>query len=82
MAHVWCWLAQAAAEANVPFIMSGAATASIEQVMARAVERVPLGRLAEPEDVANVVAFLASPRSGYVSGAIVGIDGAAFPIVV
>jgi NAD(P)-dependent dehydrogenase (short-subunit alcohol dehydrogenase family) len=54
----------------------------MEQVLAQALERVPLGRLAEPQDVANVVAFLASPRAGYVSGAIVGIDGAAFPMVV
>lgn len=37
---------------------------------------LPLGRICEPEEVANVVAFLASPRASYVSGAHVLIDGA------
>jgi 3-oxoacyl-[acyl-carrier protein] reductase len=37
--------------------------------------RVPLGRAGTPEDVANVVAFLASPEAGYVTGQCVNIDG-------
>ncbi|HEY7659810.1 MAG TPA: SDR family oxidoreductase [Actinomycetota bacterium] len=37
---------------------------------------LPLGRICEPEEVASVVAFLASPRASYVSGAHVLIDGA------
>ena len=35
-----------------------------------------LGRLAEPRDVGNVAAFLASPLAGYVSGATVAAHGA------
>lgn len=40
--------------------------------------RIPLGRLGRPEDIANVVAFLASDLSGYMSGAAVLVDGGAF----
>ena len=36
----------------------------------------PLGRVGEPNEVACVVAFLAMPAAGYISGQVVGIDGA------
>ena len=42
-----------------------------------AVERAtPLRRVGEPFEVACVVAFLCMPAAGYVSGQIIGIDGA------
>lgn len=50
------------------------------EVLRDAQARMPLGRLANPEDIANAVAFLCSPRAGYVSGAIVSTDGAETPI--
>jgi len=36
---------------------------------------VPVGRIGEPDDVANVVAFLADPRSSYVTGETVIVAG-------
>jgi NAD(P)-dependent dehydrogenase (short-subunit alcohol dehydrogenase family) len=36
---------------------------------------VPLGRLAEPDEVGNCVAFLASPLASYVSGAVLAVHG-------
>jgi NAD(P)-dependent dehydrogenase (short-subunit alcohol dehydrogenase family) len=36
---------------------------------------VPLGRLAEPEDIGNCVAFLTSPLASYVSGATLEAHG-------
>jgi NAD(P)-dependent dehydrogenase (short-subunit alcohol dehydrogenase family) len=36
---------------------------------------LPLGRICEPEEVANLVAFLASPRASYLNGAHIPIDG-------
>ena len=55
---------------------------SEEEVLRQAHARMPLGRIARPEDIANVVVFLASPRAGYVSGAVVSMDGAAVPMVI
>lgn len=40
--------------------------------------RIPLGRLGRPEDIASVVAFLASDAAGYMSGAALLVDGGAF----
>ena len=37
---------------------------------------LPLGRFGKPEEVADVVAFLASPRAALVSGACISVDGA------
>ncbi|AIL33249.1 3-oxoacyl-ACP reductase FabG [Basilea psittacipulmonis] len=37
--------------------------------------QIPLGRLGQPDDVANAVAFLASPASGYITGATIHVNG-------
>lgn len=37
--------------------------------------QVPLGRFCTPEEIADVVAFIASPRAGYITGAIIPVDG-------
>lgn len=42
-----------------------------EQIMGN----TPLGRLAMPEEVASVIAFLASPAAGYITGAVIPVDG-------
>ncbi|MES2979948.1 MAG: SDR family oxidoreductase [Pseudomonadota bacterium] len=44
--------------------------------------RIPLGRYAEPREVANTALFLASDCASYVTGALVTMDGALTPLVV
>ena len=36
---------------------------------------IPLGRLGDPEEVADLVAFLVSKRAGFITGASINIDG-------
>lgn len=41
------------------------------------INRIALGRLGTPQDVANAVTFLASDKASYISGHILGVDGCA-----
>ncbi len=56
-------------------------TAMVAALPAEIVERIsapiPLGRIGEPEEVANVFLFLASDLSSYVTGTVISVDGAA-----
>ena len=55
---------------------------SAEAARAAAVAKIPLGRMARAEEVADVVVFLASPRASYVTGVNITMDGGTVPVVV
>jgi len=44
-------------------------------INAGAARAVPLGRIGQPEDIANMVTFLCSDQAGFVNGALVDVDG-------
>ena len=46
-----------------------------EERKAEIIKAVPLGRFCSPEEIAGVVAFLASPEAAYISGAVIPVDG-------
>lgn len=46
-----------------------------EEMVARVAAGIPMGRVGEPEEVANAFLFLASDMASYVSGAVLGVDG-------
>jgi 3-oxoacyl-[acyl-carrier protein] reductase len=54
---------------------------SREEVLADVGKGRPLGRLAEPEEIASVIVFLCSDRANYVTGAAWSVDGGTVPII-
>ena len=54
---------------------------SEEEVLAQDQARVPLKRYASSEDVANLTLFLASDKAGYITAAIVPMDGGSNPVL-
>lgn len=51
--------------------------AVLEEKFAQRINDIPFGRLATPDEVANLCLFLASDNSSYLTGQIIGIDGGA-----
>ena len=48
-----------------------------ESMIAPLIAQIPLGRIGEPEDIANAFVFLGSDMAGYISGQVLGVDGLA-----
>lgn len=48
-----------------------------ESMIAPLIAQIPLGRIGEPEDIANAFVFLGSDLAGYISGQVLGVDGLA-----
>ena len=62
--------------AVAPGFISTPILATIPDQVLRGMEaRVPLGRLGQPEEVANVYAFLASEEASYINGAVIEVSG-------
>ena len=57
------------------FIRTDMVAAVPEDVLARVIERIPVGRLGEPGEVARVVDFLVDPASSYITGVDYDING-------
>lgn len=47
-----------------------------KEMLAPVVAQIPLGRMGEPEDIANAFVFLASDKASFITGAILSVDGA------
>ena len=64
--------------AVAPSLTSTEATVGLEKLDALTADffdRLPLGRAATPDEIASVIAFLASEEAGFMNGAIVPVDG-------
>lgn len=47
----------------------------LEDVLKAMAGEIPLGRMAKPEEIGELVAFLASDKASYITGSLIGIDG-------
>lgn len=46
-----------------------------EKLRASLIRAIPLRRVAQPEDIANAISFFSSPRSSYITGQVLSVDG-------
>lgn len=61
-------------EVNTPMLQSERAEAVTDQLLTAIAATVPMGRLADPDEIARVVCFLASDAASYMTGALVSVD--------
>lgn len=61
-------------EVRTPMLASERSEPVTQELLDRLAATVPMGRLAEPEEIARVVAFLASDEASYMTGAMVSVD--------
>ncbi|HUC24225.1 MAG TPA: 3-oxoacyl-ACP reductase FabG [Streptosporangiaceae bacterium] len=67
---------QVTANAICPGFIGTPMTSAIpEKIYQQQVDKIPIGRVGRPEDVANVVSFLASEDAAYVTGEVINVGG-------
>ena len=54
---------------------------SLADVEAENAASIPLGRLGQPQEYGDVVAFLASERAAYMTGSVIRVDGGMIPCI-
>lgn len=54
---------------------------SMDAAIERSVQKIPMGRMAKPEEIADLVLFLASDKARYITGTVITMDGAEHPLV-
>lgn len=57
------------------FVKTEMTDALTPEQQAKIMEGIPLKRVAEPEEIANVVKFLISPEAGYITGQVIAVNG-------
>jgi NAD(P)-dependent dehydrogenase (short-subunit alcohol dehydrogenase family) len=57
------------------------ANIGLDEARRRSVERIPIGRMASPHEIADAVMFLASMKASYITGVTLSMDGGQNPVV-
>jgi 3-oxoacyl-[acyl-carrier protein] reductase len=61
------------------YVTTDMTSALSPEIRAAFLARIPLGRAADPQEIANVTLFLLSPRASYITGQIIGVNGGLYP---
>jgi len=57
------------------------ANIAVDEARRRSVERIPIGRMASPREIADAVLFLASAKASYITGVTLSMEGGQNPVV-
>jgi acetoacetyl-CoA reductase len=57
------------------YVLTDMVRAIKSDILDAIVQQIPMGRLAQPEEIAGLVAYLASDEAGYITGANISING-------
>lgn len=71
------WVTTAMADEQMELVVEKHGLASVEEAYRLVTKDVPLGRAATPEDVSNVICFVASGEAAMMNGSILTVDGGA-----
>lgn len=71
------WVATAMADEQMEVVVTKHGLASVEEAYRLVTKDVPLGRPATPEEVSNVICFVASSEAAMMNGSIITVDGGA-----
>jgi 3-oxoacyl-[acyl-carrier protein] reductase len=63
---------------NINAVAPGPVKTKLAKNLGHEVKMVPLGRLGEPEDIAEVIVFLASEKASFITGATIDVNGGMF----
>ena len=54
---------------------------TVDEAVEKALQKIPIGRMAKPEEIADLVLFLGSEKASYITGTTINMDGAQTPVI-
>lgn len=71
------WVRTAMSDGGMAQLAALTGLAGVDEAYAKVTEQVPIGRAADPAEIASIISFLGSPEASYITGATIAVDGGA-----